>query len=80
MVGFRDIGLPLPASAAEPFLLDLCKRCLSRNPQQRPTFPDIVAQVTLLSGNSDPCPGGRWLGACPLTCIHILLRSQKLSH
>jgi hypothetical protein len=46
MVGFRDIGLPLPASAAEPFLLDLCKRCLSRNPRQRPTFPDIVAQVT----------------------------------
>jgi hypothetical protein len=46
MVGFRDIGLPLPASAAEPFLLDLCKRCLSRNPQQRPMFPDIVAQVT----------------------------------
>jgi len=45
MVGFRDMCLPLPASAADPFLLDLCRRCLHRSPQQRPTFTDIVSQL-----------------------------------
>lgn len=45
MVGFRDISLPLPASAADPFLLDLCRRCLNKVPQARPPFSQIVSEL-----------------------------------
>ncbi|WIA13712.1 hypothetical protein OEZ85_007265 [Tetradesmus obliquus] len=43
MVGFRELQLPLPTSASEPFLLELCKRCLARDPAARPSFPQISA-------------------------------------
>ncbi|KAF6257891.1 kinase-like domain-containing protein, partial [Scenedesmus sp. NREL 46B-D3] len=41
MVGFRELQLPLPTAAAEPFLLDLCRRCVHRDPAARPSFTQI---------------------------------------
>jgi len=45
MVGFRGMSLPLPATAADPYLLELCRRCLQREPAARPTFPQIVTML-----------------------------------
>ena len=41
-MGFQGKELPPPPADADPFLADLCERCLSHDPAARPTFPEIV--------------------------------------
>lgn len=40
-MGFRERSLPLP-SEGDPFLIHLCRQCMSPDPSQRPSFPSIV--------------------------------------
>ena len=40
-IGFQGQTLPLPANA-DPFLADMCYRCMALNPSQRPNFPEIL--------------------------------------
>eukprot|EP00775_Hariotina_reticulata_P005079 gene5079-5320_t len=42
LVGFRGMSLTLPATAADPYLLELCGQCMQRDPAARPSFPQIV--------------------------------------
>lgn len=40
-VGFQGKSLP-PPTEGDPFLIDLCRRCLAPEPRHRPLFPQIV--------------------------------------
>ncbi|CAD8166913.1 unnamed protein product [Paramecium pentaurelia] len=44
-VGYGQDQVPIPSHSNPPILLQLAKKCLKKNPDERPTFADIVNEI-----------------------------------